>query len=72
MGGARSGDRIQLRNLTLERFKPAVNGQQESLECLRTHVLLSPNQLVYIGAGSSEDPSTGLVLIVQAQEPEGD
>jgi hypothetical protein len=66
------GDRIQLRNLTLERLKPTVNGRQETLECLRTHVLLSPNQMVYIGAGDSEDPSTGLVLIVQAQKPEGD
>ena len=66
------GDRIQLRNLTLERLKPAVNGRQESQQCLRTRVLLSPNQKVYIGAGGSEDPSTGLVLIVQAEEPEGD
>ncbi|TFG37846.1 MAG: hypothetical protein E4H44_04705 [Candidatus Aminicenantes bacterium] len=66
------GDRIQLRNLTLDRLKPAVNGRQESLQCLRTHVLLSPNQKVYIGAGGSEDPSTGLVLIVQAQKPEVD
>jgi hypothetical protein len=66
------GDRVQLRNLTLERLKTPVSGRQETLECLRTHVLLSPNQMVYIGAGGSEDPSTGLVLIVQAQEPEGD
>ena len=66
------GDRIQLRNLILERLKPAANGRQETLECLRTHVLLSPNQMVYIGAGGSEDPSTGLVLIVQAEKPEAD
>ncbi len=66
------GDRIQLRNLTLDRLKPAVNGQQERLQYLHTNVLLSPNQKVYIGAGSSEDPSTGLVLIVQLHEPGDD
>jgi hypothetical protein len=65
------GDRIQLRMLTLEHLKPGADGEQSSQQCLRTNVLLSPNQKVYIGAGSSEDSATGLVLIVEVQEPGG-
>jgi hypothetical protein len=65
------GDRIQLRRLTLERLRSGVNGEQLSEEYLRTNVLLSPNQKVYIGAGKTEDPESGLVLIVQVQEPGG-
>ncbi len=65
------GDRIQLRSLTLERIKVGADGEQLSQQFLRTNVLLSPNQKVYIGAGNSEDPESGLVLIVQLQEPGG-
>ncbi len=65
------GDRIQLRSLTLERVKVGADGEQLSQQYLRTNVLLSPNQKVYIGAGNSEDPESGLVLIVQLQEPGG-
>jgi hypothetical protein len=36
-------------------------------ELLRTNVLLSPKQTVYIGAGNSEDSEDVLVLIVRAQ-----
>jgi len=70
-GAPDPGDRIQLLGLTLERLKPGVNGEQQSQQYLRTNVLLSPNQKVYIGAGSSEDSETGLVLIIQVQEPGG-
>lgn len=68
-GAPDPGDRIQLRKLTLERLTPGADGEQVSQEFLCTNVLLSPNQQVYIGAGSSEDSETGLVLIVQVQEP---
>jgi hypothetical protein len=70
-GAPELGDRIQLRSLTLKRVKAGADGEQLSQQYLRTNVLLSPNQKVYIGAGSSEDPETGLVLIVQLQEPGG-
>lgn len=70
-GAPDPGDRIQLRSLTLERLRAGADGAQLSQQYLRTNVLLSPNQKVYIGAGSSEDPETGLVLIVQVQEPGG-
>ncbi len=70
-GAPDPGDRIQLRGLTLERLRPGADGAQLSQEYLRTNVLLSPNQKVYIGAGNSEDPESGLVLIVQVQEPGG-
>jgi hypothetical protein len=70
-GAPDPGDRIQLRGLTLEKLKPGANGEQQSRQYLRTNVLLSPNQKVYIGAGSSEDSKTGLILIVQAQDPGG-
>jgi len=70
-GAPDPGDRIQLRSLTLERIKVGADGAQLSQQFLRTHVLLSPNQKVYIGAGNSEDPESGLVLIVQLQEPGG-
>jgi len=65
------GDRIQLRSLTLNRVRAGADGEQLSQQYLRTNVLLSPNQKVYIGAGNSEDPESGLVLIVQLQEPGG-
>ena len=70
-GSPDPGDRIQLRMLTLERLKPGAGGEQLSQQYLRTNVLLSPNQKVYIGAGSSEDSETGLVLIVEVQQPGG-
>jgi len=70
-GAPDPGDRIQLRSLTLERLRAGADGAQLSQQYLRTNVLLSPNQKVYIGAGVSEDPETGLVLIVQVQEPGG-
>lgn len=70
-GAPDPGDRIQLRSLTLERLRAGADGAQLSQQYLRTNVLLSPNQKVYIGAGSSEDPETGLVLIVEVQEPGG-
>lgn len=70
-GAPDPGDRIQLRGLTLERLIRGANGEQLSQQYLRTNVLLSPNQKVYIGAGASEDSATGLVLIVEVQEPGG-
>ena len=65
------GTRIQLRGLTLEHMRSSANGEQVSREFLRTNILLSPNQKVYIGAGSSEDSETGLVLIVHVQDAGG-
>jgi hypothetical protein len=62
------GARIHLRGLTLQHMRPSSNGEQVSQEFLRTNILLSPNQKVYIGAGSSEDSKTGLVLIIHAED----
>ena len=62
------GDRIQLRQLVLERRVVASDGTLNTDELLRTNVLLSPEQTVYIGAGNSEDSENVLVLIVHAHE----
>ena len=62
------GNRLQLRQLILERTAVAADGTLMTDELLRTNVLLSPKQTVYIGAGNSEDTEDVLVLIVHAQE----
>jgi len=62
------GNRLQLRQLVLEREAVAADGTLTITELLRTNVLLSPKQTVYIGAGNSEDSEDVLVLIVHAEE----
>jgi hypothetical protein len=67
--GARDpGDRLYLRQLVLERKEVASDGTLVTQELLRTNVLLSPKQTVYIGAGNSEKTKDVLVLIVHAQD----
>ena len=61
------GNRLQLRQLVLERKAVAADRTLVTDELLRTNVLLSPEQTVYIGAGNSEDSEDVLVLIVHAQ-----
>lgn len=67
-GAPDPGNRIHLRHLVLERKVVASDGTVMTSELLRTNVLLSPNQTVYIGAGNSEDSEDVLVLIVHAGE----
>lgn len=67
-GAPDPGDRIHLRGLSLHRLSVAPGGEQRSEQVLRTTVLLSPNQKVYIGAGGSEKAASGWVLIIQARE----
>ena len=67
-GSPDPGDRIQLRQLVLGRVVVAADGTRTTRELLRTNVLLSPNQKVFIGAGKSEESENVLVLIVYAQE----
>ena len=62
------GNRLQLRQLVLERKAVATDGTLMTDELLRTNVLLSPEQTVYIGAGNSEESEEVLVLIVHAEE----
>jgi hypothetical protein len=62
------GNRLQLRQLVLERKEVAADGTMTTDELLRTNVLLSPKQTVYIGAGNSEESEDVLVLIVHAEE----
>jgi hypothetical protein len=59
---------ISLRPLVLERLEVSRDGQLTSRELLRTNVLISQEQTVYIGAGNSEDSGNVLVLIVHAKE----
>jgi len=66
-GSPDPGDRIHLRGLVLQRVREKTDGEQESEQVLRTTVLLSPNQKVYIGAGGSENAAVGWVLIIRAQ-----
>ena len=70
-GSADFGDRIELKNLVLEKVQAYSGGENKALRLVRTSVFLFPKQRVYIGAGQSERAETGLVLIVQALEPEG-
>jgi hypothetical protein len=67
-GAPDPGNRLQLRRLVLERKEVAPDGTLTTDELLRTNVLLSPKQTVYIGAGKSEESEDVLVLIVHAQE----
>jgi hypothetical protein len=67
-GAPNVGNRLHLRQLTLERVVVADDGAVTTDELLRTNVLLSPNQTVYIGAGNSEDSQEVLVMIVHAEE----
>jgi hypothetical protein len=62
------GNRLQLRRLVLERTTVAADGTLKTDELLRTNVLLSPKQTVYIGAGNSEESEDVLVLIVHARK----
>jgi hypothetical protein len=67
-GVADPGNRLQLRQLVLERKAIGADGTLKTDELLRTNVLLSPKQTVYIGAGNSEDSGHVLVLVVHATE----
>jgi len=67
-GAPDPGLRLHLRHLVLERVEFASDGTLKADEILRTNVLLSPKQTVYIGAGNSEDSEEVLVLIVYAED----
>jgi hypothetical protein len=67
-GAPDPGLRLHLRRLVLERVEIASDGTLVTDEILRTNVLLSPNQTVYIGAGNSEESEEVLVLIVHAED----
>jgi hypothetical protein len=67
-GSPDPGNRLHLRQLVLERKAVAADGTLMTDELLRTNVLLSPKQTVYIGAGNSEDSGDVLVLIVYAED----
>ena len=67
-GAPDPGNRLQLRQLVLERKEVASDGTLTTDQLLRTNVLLSPKQTVYIGAGNSEESEDVLVLIIHAQE----
>lgn len=62
------GSRLSLRPLVLERLEVSTDGELTAHELLRTNVLISQTQTVYIGAGNSEDSANVLVLIVHAME----
>ena len=62
------GDRLHLRQLVLERIMVSEDGILTTDELMRTNVLLSPKQTVYIGAGNSEESKQVLVLIVHAED----
>lgn len=67
-GAPHQGNQINLRPLVLERLESSSDGEMTAHELLRTNVLLSKKQTVYIGAGNSEDSDHVLVLIVRAME----
>lgn len=61
------GRRVHLQWLTLTKTATDANGEQRSIEVLRTSAYISERQEVIIGAGSSENSERGLVLILQAR-----
>jgi len=63
-GVADMGNRTQVKWLRLDRLRTGYGGQEKLDEMLRTTVFLSPRQKMIIGAGSSEDSASGLVLIL--------
>ncbi len=63
-GVADAGTRTQVKWLRLDRLRTGPRGEEQVDELLRTTVLLSPKQKMIIGAGSSEDSGSGLVLIL--------
>jgi hypothetical protein len=65
-GIPRPGTRVHLQWLTLERVRESVTGEQRMAEVARASVFLSVKQEVLIGAGASEESSSGLVLKLQA------
>lgn len=65
-GIPRPGTRAHLRWLTLSKNTTAANGGLRSVELFRTSVFLSEQQKIFIGAGTAEDSSRGLVMILEA------
>jgi hypothetical protein len=65
-GIPRPGTRVHLRWLTLQRVEESASGEQRVADVARASVFLSVKQELTIGAGASEDSSSGLVLILQA------
>jgi hypothetical protein len=63
-GVADLANRTQVKWLRLDRLVSGSGGKEELDELLRTTVFLSPKQKMIIGAGSSEDSASGLVLIL--------
>lgn len=63
-GVADIGNRTQVKWLRLDRLTSEAGGGEQIDELLRTTVFLSPRQKMIIGAGSSEDSASGLVLIL--------
>ncbi len=63
-GVADLGNRTQVKWLRLDRLTAVDGGGERIDELLRTTVFLSPRQKMIIGAGSSEDSASGLVLIL--------
>ena len=63
-GVADLGNRTQVKWLRLDRLTVGNGGGEKVDELLRTTVFLSPRQKMIIGAGSSEDSASGLVLIL--------
>jgi hypothetical protein len=63
-GVADVANRTQVKWLRLDRLVSRPGSGDEIDELLKTTVFLSPRQKMIIGAGSSEDSSSGLVLIL--------
>jgi hypothetical protein len=63
-GVADVAGRTQVKWLRLDRMGKDAKGADRVDELLRTTVFLSPRQKMIIGAGSSEDSASGLVLIL--------
>lgn len=63
-GVADLANRTQVKWLRLDRLTTGDGGGEQVDELLRTTVFLSPRQMMIIGAGSSEESASGLVLIL--------
>jgi len=65
-GMPKMGTRYTLRDCTLTQVREKENGEQVTVEVIRTDMSMSPGQQMSIGAGASEDSKNGVVLIVEA------
>jgi len=65
-GMPKMGARYTLRDFSLTQVRENENGEQTTVEIIHSDVSISPGQQTSIGAGASNESTSGLVLIIEA------